>query len=153
MILVNHKSEEEEVHLHLDFFAFSLRLFKFWELTIRLVRGLQVCVEENQARTTDWTMQKICSSRGRFLVSSISCLLICFVFCDLTIVDCFGNCRWLLLLEFSIPTLCNLKRLGLRRLEKAPRFNCYIAVCSNVLSAMFALLLDTVKVETCECIG
>ena len=68
------------------------------------------------------------------------------------------------------------KRFG--RLEKAHRFNCYIAVCSNVLSAvnwslldcnvflfgcvcfwlycrvaMFALLLDTVKVETCECIG
>ncbi|KAL4275999.1 hypothetical protein AHAS_Ahas20G0163300 [Arachis hypogaea] len=47
---------------------------------------------------------------------------------------CIGNSKWFLLLEFGTRTLWNAKRLGLRRV------------------ALSALLLDTVKVETCESI-
>jgi len=39
--------------LHLVVSVFGLCLFKFCELTVLWVRGLQVCVEENQACATD----------------------------------------------------------------------------------------------------
>ena len=120
------QSGEEEVRA--VFSSWFLRLtecvtglcsFEFWELRLRLVHGLQVRVEENQARAADWTMQKICSSGGRILVT---CLLICEVLWDLTFVDCFCELKMALIARIQHPYIVEFKEAWVEKVRHITPF-------------------------------